>query len=431
VSASEPTQGTEVAALEAEQNAAEVLAEGALLGERRAAIARLAMITMFALVTNFGRASGQDRYQTYVGAAYGLFAIGALIGVFRTRRVTPRQATVRPIIVTMVDFAAITALAMLDVYRGGAFAPGRHVIAASIALSFSIARYPWWHVAYSTVLAVGSHLAASAYGGELFTLTTAFASAGLVVLGFMVGITNRTAGAMFQGLRRRDNLTRFLPRQVAERVIRDGPGALAPVEREVTVMFSDIRGFTSMSESSSPREMLAVLDDYFGRMSQIVKGHDGVVGKFLGDGLLAFWGVPDHLDDHALRAVRAARDMRRALHELNQQRQRAGKAPLRVGIGIHTGTVAAGMLGGALQSEYTVIGDAVNVASRIEGLTKDHDVDVLISETTFAQLPAPRRGEKLASAEIRGRKEPIVVYTIDASSATVQISPVPQDDGRF
>src|SRR5439155_19078528 len=107
----------------------------------------------------------------------------------------------------------------------------------------------------------------------------------------------------------------------------------------------------------------------FGRMSQIVKGHDGVVGKFMGDGLLACWGVPDALDDHAVRAVRAARDMRRALRELNNYRETQGLGPLKIGIGIHTGVVAAGMLGGNLQAEYTVIGDAVNVASRVEGLT--------------------------------------------------------------
>jgi len=187
-------------------------------------------------------------------------------------------------------------------------------------------------------------------------------------------------------------------------------------------MFSDIRGFTTMSESLEPRDVLMMLDDYFGRMGQIVKGHDGVLGKFLGDGLLAFWGVPDRLEDHAVRAVRAARDMRRALRELNQYREKDGLAPIQIGIGIHTGVVAAGILGGALQSEYTIIGDAVNVASRIEGLTKQHGVDVLVSETTWTQLPESRRGDRLASAEIRGRKEPVVLYTLDPTAASMEVS---------
>jgi adenylate cyclase len=239
-----------------------------------------------------------------------------------------------------------------------------------------------------------------------------FTLGGLVVLGFMVGVTNRAVRAMFQDLRLRDNLTRFLPQPVAERMIKLGPAALAPVQREVTVLFSDIRGFTTMAEGLEPRAVLALLDDYFGRMAQIVKGHDGVVGKFLGDGMLAFWGVPDRVADHALRAVKAALDMRRGLVELNQAREQDGEPPIAIGIGIHTGIVAAGTLGGSLQSEYTVIGDAVNVASRIEGLTKTHGVDVLVSETTWEQLAGAVPGEKLATETIRGRKEPVVLYTI-------------------
>jgi adenylate cyclase len=222
---------------------------------------------------------------------------------------------------------------------------------------------------------------------------------------------------MFRDLRQRDNLTRFLPRQVADRVIAQGPQSLAPVEREITVLFSDIRGFTGMSEGMGPRDVLVMLDDYFGRMSQVVKGHDGVVGKFMGDGLLAFWGVPDAMPDHATRAVRAARDMRSALRELNQQRVKDGLPPIKIGIGIHTGPVAAGMLGGALQAEYTVIGDAVNVASRIEGLTKEHAVDVLLSETTWGQLGDGARTRRVAEDTIRGRKEPVVLYTLDPEAA--------------
>jgi adenylate cyclase len=127
--------------------------------------------------------------------------------------------------------------------------------------------------------------------------------------------------------------------------------------------------------------------------------------------MLAFWGTPDRIADHAMRAVKAARDMRRVVGELNVERARTGLPPIAIGIGIHTGKVAAGMLGGSLQSEYTIIGDAVNVASRIEGLTKDHKIDLLISETTKAAITGDAR--EVAKAEIRGRAEPIVLYTVD------------------
>jgi adenylate cyclase len=418
VSAHTPTKGTEVAAIEAQRNEAQVRAEGSLVGERRSAMARIAMIVMLGIVSRLDGHS--DTTQTIVGAAYTVFGLVTLYIVFRVKDAAPHKALWRPLALAVVDFALITTMALLDIARGDGFNPAQHVIACAIVMSFSITRVSAMHVAVSVGLAITSHLIATYYGGKLGSHTMIFVIAGMCVFGFLAVMTNRAVGTMFQGLRQRDNLTRFMPRQVAERVIHAGPNALAPVEREVTVMFSDIRGFTAMSEGLSPRDVLAMLDDYFGRMGQIVKGHDGVIGKFLGDGLLAFWGVPDRLDDHANRAVRAARDMRRAVRELNQHRETHGLPPIRIGIGIHTGPVAAGMLGGALQAEYTIIGDAVNVASRVESLTKEHAVDVLISETTWLQLPEPRRGERLASVEIRGRKQPITLYTIDASASTVE-----------
>ena len=410
VGAREPTSGTAIAALEARRNADQTRAEGALLGERRATLARIAMIGMFAVIGVSGGTSAPA--QPYIGLGYLVFAIGAAIVVHRAP-VVPHHAVWRPLLVSVLDFAVITAMSIAHIDAGLPFAPGRHAIACAILISFAVSRRGVVHVAVSTALALTSLAIASSYGDALLSYDTLFAASGYAVLGFSIAITNRAVEDMFAGLRQRDNLTRFLPRQVAERVIRAGPSALAPVEREVTVMFSDIRGFTALSETLSPRDVLRFLDDYFGRMSQIVKGHDGVVGKFLGDGLLAFWGVPDALDDHALRAVRAARDMRAVVRELNLERERAGLAPLRIGIGIHTGPVAAGMLGGALQAEYTVIGDAVNVASRVEGLTKSLGADVLISETTWTLCADRFPGRRLAAEEIRGRREPVVLFALD------------------
>ena len=192
---------------------------------------------------------------------------------------------------------------------------------------------------------------------------------------------------------------------------------LAPSQREVTVLFTDIRDFTAMSEQMAPSEVLAFLDRYFGHMSQIVKGHDGIVNKFLGDGMLAVWGAPDSDELHAEKALKAALDMRKKLKEFNQERVHEGKAPIRMGIGIHTGIVAAGMLGGADQHEYTVIGDAVNLASRIEGLTKSLGVDLLVSESTWKQLKAKFEGVRAGEEHVKGRVESVVVYTVATSSA--------------
>lgn len=415
MSANQPTKGTEIAALEARRNEQQVLGDGALLGERRVAWARLAMIAMFGILTNV-RAGGSSRAMAIAGAIYTAFALVTIVIVHRIRVSQIDRARTRPLMVSAVDWTFVAVQGCLDVAHGG-YDRGMAAIASALVLTFAVARWPLYNVIFSIVCAPLAFGIVAAYAGELDAHASFFIIGGLFVLGLMILMTNLAVRRMFAGLRQRDNLTRFLPRQVADRVMERGPDALQPVERTVTVLFSDIRGFTSMSEGLSPREVLVMLDDYFGRMSQIVKGHDGVVGKFMGDGLLAYWGVPDLLADHAALAVRAARDMREAVRQLNQHREQNGQPPIKIGIGIHTGTVAAGMLGGTLQAEYTVIGDAVNVASRIEGLTKEYGVDLLISETTWAQLREPRQGEKLATAQIRGRKEPVVLYTIEPPAA--------------
>jgi adenylate cyclase len=404
------TKATVIAALEAQRNELQVRSEGALLGERRAAIARLVMISIFGIVSTT-KPGPHNWWQTFAGALFSLYAVTVVFGVYRIKEAKPERSRWVPIILTLLDFTGTGILGGLEIWFTGHYYPGESAVSTTILMAFSVARISLWHVGMSFVCAEITFVVLASYAGHLADPTTSFIMGGYAVLAVLLALTNRAVGKMFRDLRMRDNLTRFLPRQVAERVIADGPAALAPIECDVTVLFSDIRGFTSMSEKMEPRDVLAMLDDYFGRMSLVVKGHDGVVGKFLGDGMLAFWGTPDRVADHATRAVKAARDMRRIVTELNTERERAGESPIAIGIGIHTGKVAAGMLGGNLQAEYKIIGDAVNVASRIEGLTKEHHVDVLISETTHAAFGTGMR--EVGSAQIRGRAEPVVLYTLD------------------
>ncbi|TMQ04390.1 MAG: hypothetical protein E6J91_43715, partial [Deltaproteobacteria bacterium] len=254
------TRGTELAALEARYNEQRVLAEGAILGERRAALARLAMIAMFGVVTNLEGKS--EAVRTVIGLVYTVFAVVTILVLRRLKGGDPRRALWRPLILMVVDFSLITTMALLDVTHGEPFSPGQHAIATAIVMSFAVARTSLVHVIGSVVLALISYALASGQGGQLRSHVTVFVMGGYVVLGFMIGITNRAVHHMFTGLRQRDNLTRFLPRQVAERVIKHGPKALAPIEREITVLFSDIRGFTGMSEGMGPTEVLTMLDDY-------------------------------------------------------------------------------------------------------------------------------------------------------------------------
>lgn len=244
-------------------------------------------------------------------------------------------------------------------------------LAAAILISFNVTRIALWQVAATVALAMISFAIVADEAGRLGRPTTFFVMAGYIALGFMVGMTNRAVRKMFTDLRRRDNLTRFLPRPVAERGLAQGERALSPVQREVTVLFSDIRDFTALSESLPPRAVLELLDDYFGRMALIVKGHDGVVGKFLGDGMLAFWNVPDEDRDHAHKAVRAALVMQKELRDVNRVRELEGLAPLRIG-------------------------------------------DVLVSETTWERCGDRFGGTRLAAEQIRGRREPVVLDAVNA-----------------
>jgi adenylate cyclase len=404
---------------EARRNEELVLAESSLAGERRVTWVRLAMFTAFAVSQEgvarfvFHRSLVMTVPRAASIALYLIFAVSMLIGLRRVSRPRPLAAMVVPAISNAFDFGFLTLQAGFSWMYEHVVWPEMGAISYAIVLAFSVARYTWLHVALATVMACACFLGIGLGTHTASPISTPFVLAGFVGLGVLIGWTNVSVHRMFHGLRSRDNLSRFLPRQIVDRVIAGGEAALRPVQCEVTVLFTDIRDFTSLSETMSPRDVLEFLDDYFGHMAQVVKGHDGLVNKFLGDGMLAFWGVPDRSPDHAELALKAALDMRRKLVELNQARQKAGRAAVRFGVGVHTGTVAAGMLGGADQHEYTVIGDAVNVASRIEGLTKSHAVDILVSESTFRQAGARFAARRVAEERVKGRVEPVVVYALD------------------
>jgi len=187
---------------------------------------------------------------------------------------------------------------------------------------------------------------------------------------------------MLQGLQERQALHEafgaFVDPQVADRVLAEGT-SLEGEEVEVTVLFLDIRSFTAFAERSSAREVVALLNDFYGAIVPVLARHGGHANKFIGDGLLGLFGAPDHLDDHADRAVRAAIEVAVLV------RERYG-AELRIGIGINSGPVVAGTVGGGGHVEFTVIGDAVNTAARVEEVTRQTGDDVLITEATRCLL---------------------------------------------
>lgn len=403
--------------IDQEHDEAQVRAQSALIGERAVAITRLAVMTLIGLSTGV-----LDRFadtptpgSPLRGVVVGLYLSFCIVTVVVTQRVKkgdPKLALWLVGSYIFIDAAFFLFHAWNDQRLGVPARPEIITVTFALLVCFSVARSRLIHVVLSTAVSIASVAAVALIQGWAHPVWTAFACSCLLALGLLIGFTNMRVRAMFVDIRRRENLSRFLPRQVVERVLASGGAALEPVQREVSILFSDIRSFTSMSETMAPREVLEFLDEYFGHMGQIVRGHEGMLNKFLGDGMLAVWGVPDQQEDHAVRAVRAALDMRKKLVELNEHRVREGRAEIRIGVGVHTGVVAAGMLGGADQREYTVIGDAVNLASRIESLTKALGTDVLVSESTFGRCGGKFEGTRVGEEKVKGRDAGVVVFTI-------------------
>jgi class 3 adenylate cyclase len=228
-----------------------------------------------------------------------------------------------------------------------------------------------------------------------------------------VGFNSMLKGIVERG-RIKELFGQYLTKEISEAII-DGRVNLDGARYEATVMFTDIRGFTAMSENLEPEEIFAFLNDYLGRMIEVIAARRGIIDKFLGDGILAVFGLPVPSSTHADDAFAAAMDMRVALAAMNAERLAEGRAAVRIGIGMHTGDVIAGNVGSAKKLQFTVIGDTVNLASRIEGMNKDYGSYLLISGATYERLgPAFRSApfERIGGALVRGKSEGVDLYRL-------------------
>ena len=223
--------------------------------------------------------------------------------------------------------------------------------------------------------------------------------------------------SMVDGLVERDKLKttfgKYMTPSIVEHLMA-GKVSLGGVSLEVSILFSDIRDFTSISEKMDAHELVALLNEYFTAMVGIVIDEGGVVDKYIGDAIMAVFGAPVPGENDPLHAVRAAVRMRAALEQLNADLEKRGKPQLKTGIGIHTGTVVAGNIGSESRMEYTVIGDTVNLASRLEGKTKELGVGLVISEDTKEKLEGKIVARRLSEIHVKGREKPVVVYEVTA-----------------
>lgn len=207
--------------------------------------------------------------------------------------------------------------------------------------------------------------------------------------------------------------SRYVSKDVYDQLVADPSlAALGGARRHMTVLFSDVRGFTAMSEHGTPEDVVAQLNQYFSRMVAVVFAHRGTVDKFVGDMVMALFGAPLDDDDHAEHAVQTALAMARALAELNAEWQSQGRPTLDIGIGINTGDMVAGNIGSDTIMSYTVIGDAVNLGARLESLNKDYGTRIIISEATRTRLKGRYDIHPLGDVIVKGKSKPVAIFEV-------------------
>lgn len=202
----------------------------------------------------------------------------------------------------------------------------------------------------------------------------------------------------------------YIPPSLVEEMARDpGSYSLQGESREMTVLFADVRDFTSVSESLSPTELTRLMNEYLTAMTGVIHEQRGTIDKYIGDAVMAFWGAPLADPDHAQHAVQAALGMTRTAARLRQDFKARGWPELHIGVGLNTGTMNVGNMGSEFRMAYTVMGDAVNLGSRLEGLTKQYGVAVIASETTREQAPDIQFLE-LDRVRVKGKEKPVAIF---------------------
>jgi adenylate cyclase len=210
----------------------------------------------------------------------------------------------------------------------------------------------------------------------------------------------------------RRTMSRYLSNEVIDRLMVEADGGLGGTSQEVTILFSDIRGFTPLTERLGAGDTVSMLNEYFSFMEDVVTNRGGVIDKYIGDAIMALFGSPFPSENDAANAVQAAGDMFHVLQILNARRSAEGKSEIRIGVGIGTGTVITGNIGSPKRMDFTVIGDAVNLASRIEEATKTYGADILVCGTTRARVTPMPRARWLDMIRLRGQTRPIELWEV-------------------
>ena len=296
---------------------------------------------------------------------------------------TPAWATDAGLLVTLMSgLVLLFALPLIGPVRG-------LMLTLVLLAALAGAQYAFWHQYW--VIPLAAPLTAVL---GLYVLSAAY--------GFLAEARNKRQITKLFG--------QYVPPELADKMSQDPTHySMEGQSREMTVLFSDIRGFTNFSEALPPTELAEVLNAYLSRMTAIVQDHHGTIDKYIGDAVMAFWNAPLDMTDHADQAVQAALDMQAALPELNRQFAERGWPEVKIGVGVNTGRMSVGNMGSEFRLSYTVMGDAVNLGSRLEGITKQYGVGILVTETTVAADTA-HQFMKIDVVRVKGKENPVAIY---------------------
>jgi adenylate cyclase len=285
------------------------------------------------------------------------------------------------------------------------------VILTSILVTGIAFRFP---PLTSTVITVGGLVALTTLAiGPIFRMGLWVLLVSPILAASLAFVSSQTLNFLLEGREKR-TLKRVFQRYVSGAVIEkvlQAPeeSALEGERRRVAILFSDIRGFTSRSEGIPAEELVQFLNRYLTRMVATIQRNDGMVDKFMGDGIMAVFGAPIKDDQCAVKATQAASEMLEEVRKLNES---LGQHPIRIGIGIHIGEAIVGNIGSPQRMEYTAIGDVVNTASRIESLNKELGTEVLMSEQVAQDISGSFRTRKVAEKTVKGKTHPLQVFTL-------------------